>query len=84
MELNEEIQKLINSNKREQLIDAQFMLMQISGEISGNVKDVLYLENINERRRKIQDIKHNLEKLIDNIYIISDALRIDFKDVIKK
>lgn len=84
MELNEEIQKLINSNKREQLIDAQFMLMQISGEISGNVKDVLYLEDINERRRKIQDIKHNLEKLVDDIYIISDALRIDFKDVIKR
>lgn len=84
MELNEEIQKLINSNKREQLIDAQFMLMQISGEISGNVKDVLYLEDINERRRKIQDIKHNLEKLVDDIYIISDALRIDFKDIIKK
>lgn len=84
MELNEEIQKLINSNKREQLIDAQFMLMQISGDISGNVKDVLYLEDINERRRKIQDIKHNLEKLVDDIYIISDALRIDFKDVIKR
>lgn len=84
MELNEEIQKLINSNKREQLIDAQFMLMQISGEISGNVKDVLYLEDINERRRKIQHIKHNLEKLVDDIYVISDALRIDFKDVIKR
>ena len=84
MELNEEIQKLINSNKREQLIDAQFMLIQISGEISGNVKDVLYLEDINERRRKIQHIKHNLEKLVDDIYVISDALRIDFKDVIKR
>ena len=84
MELNEEIQKIINSNKREQLIDAQFMLMQISGEISGNVKDVLYLEDIHERRKKIQDIKHNLEKLVDDIYVISDALRIDIKDVIKR
>lgn len=84
MELNEEIQKIINSNKREQLIDAQFMLMQISGEISGNVKDVLYLEDINERRRKIQDIKSNLEKLVDDIYVISDALRIDIEDIIKR
>ena len=84
MELNEEIQKIVNSNKREQLIDAQFMLMQISGDISGNVKDVLYLEDIHERRRKIQDIKHNLEKLVDDIYVISDALRIDFDDVIKR
>ena len=84
MELNEEIEKIINSNKREQLIDAQFMLIQISGEISGNVKDVLYLEDIHERRKKIQDIKHNLEKLVDDIYVISDALRIDIKDVIKR
>lgn len=84
MKLNEEIQKIINSNKREQLIDAQFMLMQISGEISGNVKDVLYLEDIQERRKKIQDIKQNLEKLVDDIYVISDALRIDFEDVIRR
>lgn len=84
MELNGEIQKIINSNKREQLIDAQFMLMQISGEISGNVKDVLYLEDIHERRKKIQDIKQNLTKLVDDIYVISDALRIDIKDVIKR
>ena len=74
----------LNSNKREQLIDAQFEMMQITGHITGNVKDILYLEDLNERRSKIQDVKQNLKKLVDDIYLISDALRIDFNDVIKK
>lgn len=84
MELSEKNQKRINSNKREQLIDAEFALMQITGKITGNVKDVLYLEDINERRNKIQDIKQNLGELIDEIYLISDALRIDIEDIIRK
>ena len=84
MENNEKNQKRINSNKREQLIDAEFALMQITGKITGNVKDVLYLEDINQRRKKIQDIKQNLGELIDEIYLISDALRIDIEDIIRK
>ena len=78
------MQEKINTNKREQLIDGQFALMQTTGKITGNVKDILYLEDIQERREKIQDIKQNLEELIDDIYLISDALRIDFEDIIKR
>ena len=33
---------------------------------------------------KIQDIKQNLGELIDEIYLISDALRIDIEDIIRK
>lgn len=84
MILSKEMQQKINENKREQLIDAQFALMKITGKISGNVKDVLYLEEKEERKEKIREIRENLEKLIEDIYIMSDALRLDFDKIIKK
>lgn len=74
----------INTNKREQLLDGQFALMQTTGKITGNIKDILYLEDVQERRKKIKNIKQNLEELVKDIYIISDALRIDFEEVLNK
>lgn len=85
MKLNPNIEKeVILDNKREQLIDAEFGIMSLTGKISGNVKDILYLENINERKENISRIKENLGELFVEMMRMSDALRLSFDEIIKE
>ena len=57
MKLNPNIEKeVILDNKREQLIEAEFGIMALTGKISGNVKDILYLKNLSERKESISKI----------------------------
>jgi len=84
MKLNSNIEKeVIIENKREQLIDAEFGIMALTGKISGNVKDILYLEDINERKENISRIKENLGELFVEMIRMSDALRLDINEIIK-
>ena len=57
--------------------------MALTGKISGNVKDILYLESINERKEEISKIKENLGELFVEMIRMSDALRLDFDEIIK-
>lgn len=74
----------MKQSKREQLIDAEFGIIQATGKISGNIKDILYLEDLEERKYKIEKVKENLEKLYGEMLRVSDALRIDFDEIINK
>lgn len=69
--------------KREQLIDAEFGIIQATGKISGNVKNILYLEDLEERKSNIEKVKENLGNLYAEMLKISDALRIDFEEIVK-
>lgn len=69
--------------KREQLIDAEFGIIQTTGKISENVKNILYLENLDERKSNIECVKENLGDLLVEMAKVSDALRIDFDEIIK-
>ena len=71
-------------SKREQLIDAEFGIIQATGKISGNIKDLLYLEDLEERKANIQKVKENLEDLYREMLSLSEALRIDFDEIVKK
>ena len=71
-------------SKREQLIDAEFGIIQATGKISGNIKDILYLEDLEERKSNIEKVKENLGELYGEMLKISDALRIDFDEIINK
>ena len=71
-------------SKREQLIDAEFGIIQATGKISGNIKNILYLEELEERKVHIEKVKENLFELYKEMSRISEALRIDLEDVIKK
>ena len=85
MKLNSNIEKkVILDNKREQLIDAEFGIMSLTGKISGNVKDILYLENLSERKESVSKIKENLGELFVEMIRISDALRLNFDEIIKE
>ena len=84
MKLNSNIEKeVILDNKREQLVDAEFGIMSLTGKISGNVKDILYLENLSERKESISKIKENLGELFIEMMRMSDALRLNFAEIIK-
>lgn len=69
---------------REQLIDAEFGIIQTTGKISGNIKNILYLEDLEERKAHIEKVKENLGELYVEMSRISEALRFDLEDVIKK
>lgn len=84
MKLNKEIEKdIIQENKREQLIDAEFKMIEATGKLSGNIKDILYLEDINDRRERIQLVENNLQDVLVSIFAISDALKLDFDKILK-
>ena len=74
----------MKESKREQLIDAEFGIIQTTGKISGNIKNILYLEDLDERKAHIEKVKENLGELYVEMSRISEALRFDLEDVIKK
>jgi len=74
----------MKTSKREQLIDAEFGIIQATGKISGNIKNLLYLEDLEERKANIQKVKENLEDLYREMLSLSEALRIDFDEIVKK
>ena len=73
----------MKESKREQLIDAEFGIMQTTGKISGNIKNILYLEDLEERKANIEKVKENLGDLYAEMSRISEALRIDLNEIIK-
>lgn len=73
----------MKESKREQLIDSEFGLIQTTGKISGNIKNILYLEDLEERKAHIEKVKENLRELYVEMSRISDALRIDLNEIIK-
>ena len=70
-------------SKREQLIDAEFGIIQATGKISGNIKNLLYLEDLEERKSNIEKVKEPLGDLYKEMLRVSDALRINFDEIIK-
>lgn len=70
--------------KREQLIDAEFGIIETTGKISENVKNILYLEDLEERKSNIESVKQNLSNLYEEMTKMSKALRIDLDEIINK
>ena len=68
--------------KREKLIDAEFGIIQATGKFSENVKNLLYLENIEERKSNIEIVKENLSDLYKEMAKMSEALKIDLDEII--
>ena len=70
-------------SKREQLVDAEFAIIEATSKISGNVKNILYLEDVEERKSNIEKVKENLGDLYTEMLKMSDALRIDLEEIIE-
>ena len=52
-------------SKREQLIDAEFGIIQATGKISTNVKNILYLEDLEERKANLEKVREKGIKIAD-------------------
>ena len=77
---SEDVNKMSRRNK---LLDSQFKMIEVTGKISGDVEDILYLENKDERLKRIQSLKGILKELVLEIYNMSDSLNIDFREIIE-
>ena len=77
---SEDVNKMSRRNK---LLDSQFKMIEVTGKISGDVKDILYLENKDERLKRIQSLKGIIKELVLEIYNMSDSLNIDFREIIE-
>ena len=77
---SEDVNKMSRRNK---LLDSQFKMIEVTGKISGDVKDILYLENKDERLKRNQSLKGILKELVLEIYNMSDSLNIDFREIIE-
>ena len=77
---SEDVNKMSRRNK---LLDSQFKMIEVTGKISGDVKDILYLENKDKRLKRIQSLKGILKELVLEIYNMSDSLNIDFREIIE-
>lgn len=70
-------------DKREQLIDAEFGIIETTAKISENIKNILYLEDLKERKSNIEKVRENLGDLYKEMLRMSEALRIDFEEIMK-
>ena len=68
-------------SKREQLIDAEFGIIEATSKISGNIKNILYLEDLEERKANIEKVKDNLGDLYAEMLKMSEALRINLDEI---
>lgn len=69
-------------NREETMIEAQFKMIEITGKLSGYVKDIISSEEKMEMIEKINQIDENLKKLMKEVYKMSDALNLDFQQII--
>lgn len=79
-----EIESTNRISREEKLLNAQLNTIGITGEISGNVKDILYKSDKKEKLDKIDKIRKNLKELTIEMYNISDSLNIDFNKILEE
>lgn len=71
-----------DKSKRSLLIESEFEIIETSSKLAENVKQILYDEDIELRRKQIACAKENMQELVKNIEKMCDALRIDVNEVI--
>lgn len=69
-------------SRKELLTEAQLAMIQTTGKISGEVKEILTCEDKNKMLQSIDKINSNLKELIVEIFDISNALNLDFNKII--
>ena len=66
---SEDVNKMSRRNK---LLDSQFKMIEVTGKISGDVKDILYLENKDERLKRIVEKYNTRDKLLFTSEVVDD------------
>lgn len=69
-------------SRENRMVQAQFDMIEITGRISGEVKDILTNNEKGKILQSIENINNDLSALASNMRELSDALNLDFNKII--
>ena len=69
-------------SRENRMVQAQFDMIEITGRISGEVKDILTNNEKSKILQSIENVNNELSALISSIHELSDALNLDFNKII--
>ena len=70
-------------NKRDRFMNSVLELSINSGKVNENAKYILYSQNSKEdRKRKIQETKEELKKVVENVKNIADSLELSIEEIL--
>lgn len=69
-------------SRENRMVQAQFDMIEITGRISGEVKDILTNNEKSKILQSIENVNNELSALVSSIHELSDALNLDFNKII--
>lgn len=69
-------------SRENRMVQAQFDMIEITGRISGEVKDILTNNEKGKILQSIENINNDLSALASSMRELSDALNLDFNKII--
>lgn len=69
-------------SRENRIVQAQFDMIEITGRISGEVKDILTNNEKSKILQSIENVNNELSALVSSIHELSDALNLDFNKII--
>ena len=69
-------------SRENRMVQAQFDMIEITGRISGEVKDILTNNEKSKILQSIENVNNELSALVWSIHELSDALNLDFNKII--
>lgn len=69
-------------SRENRIVEAQFDMIEITGRISGEVKDILTNNEKSKILQSIENVNNELSALVSSIHELSDALNLDFNKII--
>ena len=69
-------------SRENRMVQAQFDMIEITGRISGEVKDILTNNEKSKILQSIENVNNELSALVSSIHELSDALNLYFNKII--
>lgn len=69
-------------NRKNNIAKAQFEIIQITGQLSGDVKNILTSEEKTSVIQSVSNVNKELTSLVLSIHKLSDSLKLDFNKII--
>ena len=76
------LENISNNSRRETVISSGLSAIVKSGNISGNLKDILYNDDIEIKKENIENLKENIADIIYNLTNICIAMDISIEDIL--
>ncbi|MDD2377172.1 MAG: hypothetical protein PHD15_06335 [Clostridia bacterium] len=76
------LDNLSNNSRREKVINSGLSTITKSGNISGNLKSILYNDDTEIKRENIEKLKDNVADIMYNLTSICNSLDISIEDIL--